>query len=44
MTETLSPGRLVHVRGRDWVVQPSDDADVLVLKPLGGTEDETTVI
>jgi superfamily II DNA or RNA helicase len=32
------------VRGRDWVVQPSDDADVLVIKPLGGTEDETTVI
>ena len=44
MTASYLPGRLVHVRGRDWVVQPSDDIDVLVIKPLGGTDDETTVL
>lgn len=35
-------GSLVNTRQRDWVVQPSDDTDVLLLKPLGGTDDETT--
>lgn len=35
-------GALVHTRQRDWVVQPSDDTDLLLLKPLGGTDDETT--
>lgn len=44
MTSTYQPGRLVHVRGRDWVVQPSDDDQLLVLKPLGGSDDETTAI
>lgn len=39
-----SPGSLVHVRGRDWVVLPSDDKDLLVIKPLGGSEEETTGI
>jgi superfamily II DNA or RNA helicase len=32
------------VRGRDWVVQPSDDDQLLVLKPLAGGDDETTAI
>lgn len=35
-----SPGELVTARGREWVVQPSLDPEVLVLKPLGGTEEE----
>ena len=39
-----SPGKLVHVRGREWVVQPSEDPDLLVLKPLGGSDEETTGI
>lgn len=39
-----SPGRLVRVRGREWVVLPSDDADLLLLKPLGGSDEETTGI
>lgn len=42
--KTYNPGTLVHVRGRDWVVQPSSDPDLLVIKPLGGTEAETTGI
>ena len=40
----FSPGSLVKVRGRDWVVLPSDDQDLLVIKPLGGSEDEKTGI
>lgn len=40
----FSPGCLVRLRDRDWVVQPSDDPDLLLLKPLGGSEDETTGI
>jgi superfamily II DNA or RNA helicase len=39
-----SPGRLVRLRGREWVVLPSDDLDVLLLKPLGGSEEEITGI
>lgn len=39
-----SPGSLVNVRGRDWVVLPSVDKDLLVIKPLGGSEEETTGI
>lgn len=38
--ESFSPGKLVHFRGRDWVVLPSDDDDLLVVKPLGGTDHE----
>lgn len=34
-------GTLVEFRGRPWVVQKSDDADLLVIKPLGGTDAET---
>ena len=41
---SFSPGSLVKVRGRDWVVLPSDDKDLLVIKPLGGSEDEKTGI
>ena len=39
-------GALVKVRGREWVVLPesSNDRDMLILRPLGGTEDEVTGI
>jgi superfamily II DNA or RNA helicase len=33
-------GSLVSARGRDWVVLPGSDADLLVLRPLGGGEDD----
>lgn len=42
--KTYNPGTLVNVRNRDWVVQPSNDKDLLVIKPLGGTDEETTAI
>lgn len=45
MPSTLtSPGRLVSLRGREWVVLPSDDAETLLLKPLGGSDEEITGI
>ena len=33
-------GSLVRVRERDWVVLPSDDPDILKLRPLSGSEAE----
>lgn len=30
----------MSLRGRDWVVLPSDDPELLVVKPLGGSEEE----
>lgn len=38
---TYAPGSLVRARGREWVVLPESEADLLVLRPLGGTADET---
>jgi SNF2 family DNA or RNA helicase len=34
------PGKLVKFRGRRCVVQPSSDSEIILLKPLGGTDDE----
>ncbi|HJZ48672.1 MAG TPA: helicase-related protein [Roseiflexaceae bacterium] len=34
-------GSIVHTRGREWVVLPSDEDEVLLLRPLGGIEAET---
>ena len=44
MSDTFLPGALVSVRGREWVVQPSDDDEVLSLRPLGGTDEDVQVI
>jgi SNF2 family DNA or RNA helicase len=35
-------GSLVRTRGREWIVQPESKENFLLLKPLGGTDDETT--
>jgi SNF2 family DNA or RNA helicase len=37
-------GTLVRARGREWVVLPSPDEQMLMVRPLGGTEDEVTGI
>lgn len=42
MNGLLQPGKLISMRGRDWVVLPSDDTDLLLMKPLGGSDDEIT--
>jgi len=34
-------GSLVQIRERDWVVLPSDDPDVRMLRPLNGSEAES---
>lgn len=44
MTTLLQPGKLVSLRGREWVVLPSDDQNLLVVKPLGGSDEEMTGI
>lgn len=43
MTE-YKPGKLVTYRERDWIVLPSADPDIIMLKPMGGSEDEITGI
>ncbi len=42
MSVSLQPGKLVSLRGRDWVVLPSEEEDLLILRPLGGSDDEIT--
>lgn len=37
---TFAVGSLVKARGREWVVLPVSDEQMLVLRPLGGTDDE----
>src|SRR5262249_40278244 len=41
---SFATGSLVQARGREWVVLPESDDAVVVLRPLGGTEDEVTGI
>ena len=38
----FAPGALVRARGREWVVLPESDDALLVLRPLGGSDDEVT--
>ena len=33
-------GSLVHARGREWVVLPGSDSELLVVRPLGGSDDD----
>ncbi len=41
---TYAVGSLVKTRGREWVVLPNSAENVLMLRPLGGTEQEVTGI
>lgn len=36
---SFAPGTLVRCRGREWIVQPESDAEDVVLRPIGGTDD-----
>lgn len=38
------PGKLVKFRGRRCVVQPSSDQEIILLKPLGGSDDEMITV
>lgn len=44
MTNSFAPGALVRARGREWVVLPDSDPDLLVLRPLGGGDDDTAAV
>ncbi len=41
-TNIDQPGRLVRYRDRRWIVLPNDDPEVMLLKPLGGSDHEIT--
>ncbi len=40
MATSFAVGALVRTRGREWVVLPESQPDFLVLRPLGGTDEE----
>jgi superfamily II DNA or RNA helicase len=44
MNFEFKPGSLVTLRDRPWVVQPSEDPELLLVKPLGGSDEEITGI
>ena len=44
MTPSFAPGALVRARGREWVVLPDSDPELLVLRPLGGGEDDIAAV
>jgi len=44
MGAVYAPGSLVAARGREWVVLPDSDADMLVLRPLGGSDDDVAAV
>lgn len=41
---SFTVGSLVAARGRDWVVLPGTTDDCVLVRPLGGTDDEVTGI
>ncbi|MEV4094782.1 DEAD/DEAH box helicase [Streptosporangium saharense] len=44
MTIVHTAGSLVSARGRDWVVLPESAPDMLVLRPLGGADDDIAAV
>lgn len=40
-TTNFTPGSIVKARGREWIVQPESQGDLLILHPLGGAAIET---
>ncbi|QKZ23288.1 helicase-related protein [Streptomyces chartreusis] len=44
MAFTFSAGSLVTARGREWVVLPESQPDLLVLRPLGGSDDDIAAV
>jgi hypothetical protein len=41
---SFASGSLVHARGREWVVLPGSTSELILVRPLGGSEDEATGI
>ncbi|MBF0463239.1 MAG: DEAD/DEAH box helicase family protein, partial [Magnetococcales bacterium] len=44
MAETFQPGSLVRARGREWVVLAESRNQILRLRPLGGSEEDATIL
>ncbi|KAA3606602.1 MAG: helicase, partial [Calditrichaeota bacterium] len=44
MNREFKPGALVKFRKRNWVILPSTDSEIIIIKPLGGAEEEITGI
>ncbi|MBW2079311.1 MAG: helicase, partial [Deltaproteobacteria bacterium] len=44
LQSSFSIGSLVQARGREWVVLPDSKEDLLILRPLGGMDDEVAGI
>ena len=42
--QRYAPGSLVTARDREWVVLPVSEPDMLVLRPLGGADDEVAAV
>ncbi|NBV87093.1 MAG: DEAD/DEAH box helicase, partial [Verrucomicrobia bacterium] len=40
----FAPGALLRARNREWVVQPGSKPDALLLRPLGGSEEDIALI
>lgn len=40
--QAFPPGTLVRARGREWVVLPDSDEASLLVRPIGGLDDEVT--
>jgi len=43
-TALASPGTLIHARGREWVVLPESSEELLLVRPVGGLDEEITGI
>ncbi|HXC25556.1 MAG TPA: helicase-related protein [Gemmatimonadaceae bacterium] len=43
-TRKFTPGTLVRARGREWVVLPQSAGELLRLRPLSGSEDDTALL
>ena len=43
-TTEFRAGTLVRARGREWLVLPGGTAEVVLARPLGGRDDETTAL
>ncbi|MCL4250294.1 MAG: DEAD/DEAH box helicase [Anaerolineae bacterium] len=41
---SFTVGSLVRARGREWVILPESTDDMVLVRPLGGTDDEVTGI
>lgn len=44
MEATFAPGNLVKARGREWVILPDSTPELVVVRPIGGLDDEVVGI